>query len=41
VQHAHQKGIIHRRANAPNFRHFHTKPAGDTPRPTRLSTASP
>ncbi len=29
------------RANAPNLRHFHTKSAGDTPRPMRLSTASP
>ena len=29
------------RANAPNLRHFHTKPAGDTPRPMRLSAASP
>ena len=29
------------RANAPNFRHFRTKPAGDTPRPTRPSAASP
>ena len=29
------------RANAPNFRHFRTIPAGDTPRPTRLSGACP
>jgi hypothetical protein len=28
------------RANAPNLRHFRTKPAGDTPRPMTLSTAS-
>jgi hypothetical protein len=32
---------LHGRANAPNLRHFRTKPAGDTPRPMRLSTASP
>ncbi len=29
------------RANAPNLRHFRTKPAGDSPHPTRLSTSSP
>ncbi len=29
------------RANAPNFRHFRTILAGDTPRPRRLSAASP
>jgi hypothetical protein len=28
------------RANAPNLRHFRTKPSGDTPRPMTLSTAS-
>ncbi len=31
----------HARANAPNFRHFRTILAGDTPRPRRLSAASP
>ncbi len=29
------------RANAPNFRHFRTILAGDTPGPRRLSAASP
>jgi hypothetical protein len=36
-----ERTATYRRANAPNFRHFRTTPAGDTPRPTRLSTASP